>query len=510
MKRNAVIIILLLSAFMLSADNNAEVSQDNNLQISSFGQLGVPSIQRTPNDAVLIKRILSNTVYRPTPGDSYQLIIKLDKVTSYILVLQQNYDLDVPYIGTVNAKKMTFMELRNLVQKKIKSSIPTDYVSFILSSPAQFDVFVYGGVKQPGMITANPLTRVWDAITEVKGLKAGASYRNVILFRNGVQRTIDLSQFNLHADISQNPTLQPGDKIYIPQAQIIVKISGKVRYPGIYELLPGEDLDNLIYYAGGATLDAEVSKIEITRFLQKNVSLMTVNLSEQGHMKIKNEDRVVIRGKSEKQGMIMIEGALYGKPISHDKPVTIPTRSIAVNIPYISGITLLDVLTQLGGPTPFADASASYIVRGATGEKIPLDVKSLWENQNRDNDIKLQADDYVLIPIKKLKVFVSGQVFNPGAFSYSSGYTVSDYLLAAGGINPDTGDKNKIFFVDNKGSRKHALLTSEVHPGDLIYVDKTSWIQTQKIFDNIVVITTFTTALITVTNLILNFVKQFQ
>ncbi len=65
-------------------------------------------------------------------------------------------------------------------------------------------------------------------------------------------------------------------------------------------------------------------------------------------------------------------------------------------------------------------------------------------------------------------------------------------------------------FVDNKGNRKHALLTSEVHPGDLIYADKNNWTQSQKIFDNIVVITTFTTAIITVTNLILSFVKQFQ
>jgi len=503
-------IILFLTLFTAFTDDGVSLSQNNNTQVTSFGQLGIPSIQRPSNNTVLIKRILSNTVYKPTPGDSYQLIIKLDTITSYILVLQQNYDLDVPYIGTINVKKMTFMELRNFVQKKIKSSIPTDYVSFILSAPAQFDVFVYGGVKQPGIITANPLTRVWDAITAVKGLKPGASYRNVILSHNGVRHTIDLSQFNLHADISQNPTLQPGDKIYIPKAKIIASIGGKVNFPGFYELLPGEDLNRLIYYAGGIAKDAVTSKIKITRYMNNDISLITADLSKQGNMKIQNGDKVVIEGKAEKRGMITIEGALYGKRVANDKPVRIPTASIIVNVPFVPGLTLLDVLRELGGPTPFADASDSTIIKAQTGEKQKIDIASLWESKNTSKDIPLTSGDYILIPIKKLKVFVSGQVFNPGAFPYVSGYKVSDYLLAAGGIDTDTGDKNRMYFLDEQGSRRSAKLDSEVRPGDLIYVDKNTWTDTQKMFNNIVVVTTFTTAIITITNLILDLINRFQ
>ncbi|RKX85689.1 MAG: hypothetical protein DRP57_03170 [Spirochaetes bacterium] len=503
-------IFILIALFAAFTDNGISVSDNNGNHITSFGQLGIPSVQRPTNNTVLIKRILSNTVYKPTPGDSYQLIIKLNTVTSYILILQQNYDLDVPYLGRINAKNMTFMQLRNYIQNKIKSSIPSDYVSFVLNAPAQFDVFVYGGVKQPGMITANPLTRVWDAITAVKGLKPGASYRSVILSRKGSERTIDLSMFNLDADISQNPTLQPGDKIYIPRAKVIASINGKVNFPGYYELLPGEDLKKLIYYAGGVAEDAYPSKIEITRYINGDVSLITADLSKQENMKIKNGDRVVVQGKAEKRGMVTIEGALYGKRIDTSKPVSIPAKSIIVNVPFVQGLTLLDVLRELGGPTPFADASKSVIIKSGTGERHQIDITPLWRTKDSSKDISLGSGDYILVPIKKLQVFVSGQVFNPGAFPYVNGYKVSDYLLAAGGINPDTGDKNRMYFVDDQGNRKHVMLDTEVKPGDLIYVDKNTWTDTQKMFDNIVVVTTFTTAVITFTNLILDFIDRFK
>ncbi len=499
-------ISLLISIFILSA---LLLFPDNGSAFWGFGNHVTPSTQSMANLSTIAKRIISNTQYRPTPGDTYQLIIRMETTQVYSLVLQQNYELDVPFIGTINVKGMTFKALRAYVHKKIKSSIPTDYVSFILQSPAQFDIFVYGGIATPGIITVNPLARVWDAILLAKGFKPGGSFRRVYLFRKGEERVLDLAQFTLKADLSQNPTLEPGDKIYIPQAQVVVSISGKVPYPGKYELLPGETLKDLLGFAGGLSPDAIPDKIEITRLKSDgSVEVSYAKAMEAEKYVLLNGDKVNVPSKFENKEMIMVEGALYGRPLQSEKAVKIPVKPIVVNIPYYQGVTLLDILKQLGGPTPYAEAERSYVVRAKSGKKIPVDVKKLWSDESSPLNIPIEPGDYILIPMKKLQVFVSGQVANPGAVPFSSGYTVADYILASGGIDTETGDPNGIYFVDEKGNRRKASLTDEVSPGNVIFVEKNAWTKTQKMFDNIVVVTGFITSVITFTNLILDFINS--
>ncbi len=480
-------------------------------------QFGIGNLQTTQiqpsnrNITTLTKRILSNTNYQPTPGDEYLLMIKMEELQTYPLTLQENYDLNVPYIGIINAKGKTFLQLRNLIIKKIRSSIPAEYVSFVLKSPAEFDIFIYGGVKVPGILTVNPLTRVWDAIVLAKGFKPGGSLRNVILKRGEKEFSLDLTRFTMNADLKANPLLRPGDKIYIPPAEIIVEISGKIMYPGKYELLSGETLNDLINYAGGFLPDADKEKIKIARFNgEKAIGISFVSYKESKNIFPKNGYKITVNSALLNVGMITVEGALYGTPLSINKATKIPTQKILVNIPYTKGISLIKILKQLGGPTPFADASKSFIIRKETGKKEFINIEKLWESREQANDISLAPGDYLVIPMKKLQVFVSGEVNSPGTIPYQTGYTVADYIAAAGGINIETGSENTIYFVDKTGKKTHVTLETEVPPGSVILVDKNLWRKTQDTFNNIVVITSFVTTVINFTTLILNFINTMK
>ena len=56
----------------------------------------------TGDAGTLRQRILSATSYRMTAGDTYELQIQLgsDRVNTFPLVLQDDYELEIPYVGT--------------------------------------------------------------------------------------------------------------------------------------------------------------------------------------------------------------------------------------------------------------------------------------------------------------------------------------------------------------------------------------------------------------------------
>lgn len=502
MKKFLLILALIIVAYLPFLAHAESVKP-------GFGQQpGI--IQPAGDPKSLLKRILGSTSYKLTPGDAYELIISIEKTERYPLLLTDDYKLDIPFIGTMNVEGMYFSELKNIIISRIKARVPVLFVDFILQSPALFDVFIYGGVKAPGIATVNPLSRVSDAVALAKGFVKGASFRRVELLRRGSREILDLSRFAAEADFTQNPLLEPGDRIYIPQADRIVELEGKVLYPGIYELLAHETLKDLLNYAGGITPDAQGRKIQIARLGQGGkLSFTTIDLNKDSDYELKNGDKIIVASILKNREMITVEGAFFGTPTSGDEPTKIPTSRIIVNLPYIPGMTVLQVMDSLGGPTPLAETTKAYLQKSKSGEKLFFNAGKLWQSREPSLDLTIEADDFLLVPMKKLQVFVAGEVNNPGTFPFANGLKVFDYIIAAGGVSFETGDRNKIYFVDELGNRKRIGMENDVEPGKLIYIGKNSWTITQKVLTDVLVITAFTGALIALTNAVIDLIQEF-
>ena len=190
--------------------------------------------------AAITQRILASTQYRLTPGDTYQVTITMNGVVTYPLVLTDAYELDVPYLGTLKVRGMYFSDLRRTVVERLKKVLPlADFISFTLAAPARFDVSIFGGVEAPGIVTVTALSRVSDAIAAARGFRKGASYRQISLVRGESRIVVDLQRYTLETASELNPTLEPGDRIYVPPQQVVVTLAGQVRFPGPYEMLPG-------------------------------------------------------------------------------------------------------------------------------------------------------------------------------------------------------------------------------------------------------------------------------
>jgi protein involved in polysaccharide export with SLBB domain len=177
---------------------------------------------------------------------------------------------------------------------------------------------------------------------------------------------------------------------------------------------------------------------------------------------------------------------------------------VAVNVPYTPGLSLLQVLEALGGPTPYADAENATILRKQTGRSERVDAQALWTTKDPARDVPLEPGDAVSIPLVN-QVFVAGQVLIPGKVPYDPAYRVGDYLIASGGIDPRTGDPGSIWFVDRLGVRTRAGLGSPVAPGAVILVDENAWTKTQKTLSDIGVVTGFVAGIISFLTAIYDF-----
>ncbi|HKJ85537.1 MAG TPA: SLBB domain-containing protein, partial [Spirochaetia bacterium] len=176
--------------------------------------------------------------------------------------------------------------------------------------------------------------------------------------------------------------------------------------------------------------------------------------------------------------------------------------------PYTPGMTVLRVLERFGGPTNFAEPERSFVIRGQdrTREPIP-DLGTLWSERQWDRDIALRPGDRLVVPMKRLVVAVGGSVNSAGAFPFTSGYTVGDYLELAGGVDEENGSPARLFFAEPDGTRTRVEVSTPVPIGASIHVGRSAWGRTKQAFADVFTVTGWITGIIGVVTVIIEFVE---
>jgi len=504
----------------INSDNNAQIeSADNKTSSNQESDVGFGlqseifrTVQQTSTN--VSTNISNMRDYRLTSGDIFKLMLEGDipgnsgGPTSYTIQLKPDKSLEIPYIGTLSAEGLTFEELQRKVITLLKEKLPVQFVNFYLEAPAQFNVMIHGGVMRPGFITATSLTRITDAIAMSGGFKPGASYRNIQLIRDENTKSLDISLFYKNADLSSNPYLRPGDKLYIPQAKTVVELKGEVYYPGTYELKPDESVYDLIMLAGGFRPGANKNHITLQHMNNSSrLQLKKLSLEESRNSMPSMGDSINVSSAINNPATITLTGAVYSGTRDANKPQEIPTHPITVEIPYKPGLTLITVLDQFGGPTPLARKNDSYVERGDTGNKVAIEGNKIWEHKDSDFDIELNPGDTIVIPMQPMKVYVTGEVENPGAYDFVKGYTVEDYIKLSGGILKESASKN-FEIIQADGKRQSADLSTAVELGNTIYVPESSWTSTKYYMGNFLTVTGWVSTLIALTNSILDLLSN--
>jgi len=144
---------------------------------------------------------------------------------------------------------------------------PGDLLS-VQQKPA-IRVAILGEVKRPGNYDLDADMRVMQAIAQAEGVTEFAALKRAFIDRQGTIIPFDLYQSSVQGDTreSNNPPLQDGDVIVVPQNLQRYAIVGQVARPGYYPIPEGKPflLSDAIAQAGGMTPRAITSTVTILR-----------------------------------------------------------------------------------------------------------------------------------------------------------------------------------------------------------------------------------------------------
>ena len=92
-----------------------------------------------------------------------------------------------------------------------------------------------------------------------------------------------------NGDMSQNPYVRPGDVITVNRYERRVTVKGAVERPGTYELLKNEILKDLVnFYGKGLAPMADTSRIELTRYTNRDAEKATLTIGAANALPVTN------------------------------------------------------------------------------------------------------------------------------------------------------------------------------------------------------------------------------
>ncbi len=180
--------------------------------------------------------------------------------------------IQLPYLGSVTAANKTITQLANDVAAALEKGgfFAHPILSIEIVSYASRYVTVLGEVGTPGLIPVDRPYRLSEILARVGGVKDDGADYVVLRSDTGQPRQLSISALAT-GDPAQDPFVSPGDKIFAPKADIFY-ISGQVKSPGAYAVVPGMTVRMAIARGGGLTDEGSEGKVKVTRPGQRSES----------------------------------------------------------------------------------------------------------------------------------------------------------------------------------------------------------------------------------------------
>ena len=448
----------------------------------------------------------------------------------------------MPRVGPVLVAGVRYADLGPTIDQRVGQVFRNYKLSASLGRLRSIRIYVTGFTQRPGAYTVSSLATLVNALMQAGGPSAAGSFRQVELRRAGkLFSSFDFYDLLLKGDKSADRALQAEDVIHILAVGAQVALLGSVNKPAIFEMKPGETLDDLLGMAGGFTAVADQSRLTVERVQARNDTRVSeLALPQQGKQQPRSGDllrafsavdatlsqqrqnkRVRVEGEVLRPGEFILpansnlsdaikaaggltSGAyLFGTDFSRESVRTVQQANYARALRDLETEFTRSASTQKASTADEATAQATraqgstrLIERLRSIEPTGRIVLQLSPAANTLPDLAMEDGDRLLIPARPTTVGVFGSVFNAGSFLYSTGGAVTDFMQLAGG--PTRGaDTGSVFVLRANGSVVSARQKSRgwlmaggsldgvnAEPGDTIFVpeelNKTTFIQEAK------------------------------
>ncbi|MBU2892160.1 SLBB domain-containing protein [Colwellia sp. D2M02] len=325
------------------------------------------------------------------PGDKLSIQVFGKESIDVEMTVTREGELVFPDIGALSVAGLTFVELKQFLNNKIKERIIGVNVVVGIASLRSMRVFVLGDAFKPGPYTLSSLSSITHALFAAGGINDIGSLRNIQLKRSGkLIKTLDLYELLINGDSSNDVLLQSGDVVFIAPAGRTVTVDGEVRRPAIYELADDDSFADVINMAGGFLPSAFAKSTIVERYNQSHLrSIVNVDLTNKTELAKKAQQGDYIR--------VMKTAEMFEQSVTVIGAVTRPGK-----YQWQQGQRINDLLADIDSHLLVnADLNYTLVVRetdfSRNIEVLQLSLAKAITNPNSVDNIPLLPSDKVIV-----------------------------------------------------------------------------------------------------------------
>lgn len=299
----------------------------------------------------------------------------------------------------------------------------------------------------------------------------------------------------------------------------VAAVNGEVRVPGAYPIIADTPLSHLVAVAGGITIDADLTSLEVSRYSpdplkgEAVTSRKLLDLSDQNMERIRlgpgdvvrfNQvfsDRdtgpVFVSGEIARPGFYQIRrgerlseiitraGGLTAQAYPFGAVFTRERVRKAQQVGFRRAARELNTALALAAARRDIDPGGLLALFQLTSElseaeavgRVVIEADPTVLQVRPELDTVLEPRDRLVVPKRPNSVLVIGDVLSPGALQFVAGTKVDDYIRQAGGFQR-SADEDRIFVVFPNGSAQPVSVSVwnyspiQVPPGSTIVVPK--------------------------------------
>jgi protein involved in polysaccharide export with SLBB domain len=432
--------------------------------------------------------------YMLGPGDEVVLDIYGASQMNGTYTISPDGNITIPDEGLIHVGGMSVAQAQQKVKRAIGGHYSGSEIKLTIGQTRTITVNVLGEVKTPGTYSLSAFSTVFNALYLAGGIREIGTLRNIKVSRNGrIISVVDVYDYIMNGNMGGNVALRDNDVILVGPYENLIEVTGKVKRPMYYEMKKNESLQSLLQFAGGFTGDAYKKNVRVERVGEDGITVHNVNEWDFGSFTGQDGDIVYVASSLDRlRNTVTVSGAVF-------RPGQYKLGSQVTSV--------RSLVEQAGGLMEQAITARAVIHRmkeNRTLQTISINLAAIMNGTIPD--VSLQSEDELIISSTKdiddlRKLYIYGDVLNPGEFDYSENETVEDLVMVAGGLlesaslvnievarritssedNPDGNKMAKIYNLTlDKNFMPETTANFALEPFDIVTIHRNPNYQVQK------------------------------
>ncbi|MDA8982547.1 SLBB domain-containing protein [Gammaproteobacteria bacterium] len=245
--------------------------------ILNTNKFGYNFISTSPTSIIATGDLPLPNDYKISLGDVIGVVLSGSKEQIFDMKVQLDGTVFFPGLGSISVAGESFLDIKNKFRNLIEQSFIGVSIDLSLKDLSAKKITIVGAVNNPGTYLVNPFTTISNSLAYSGGIQSIGTLRNIRLLRsNGDSFVFDLYKLLIDGDRTNDITIESGDVIVIGPASKFINITGKVKRPGTYETIPGEDLSDILKFALGFSGGANTNKITLDKLDLESSSIIKI------------------------------------------------------------------------------------------------------------------------------------------------------------------------------------------------------------------------------------------